>query len=93
MYNRRYSQVSVSFSLPNETMPLSTSHKRLVVGAKSRTKKLKTNLEKQERTDDEFTFARIGTYVPSEAEKEQFRRLAEIQEKANKAVLDSKARF
>ena len=38
------------------------------------------------RTDDDFQFAEIGEYVPSEATKAQLRRLAEIQKEANETV-------
>jgi hypothetical protein len=49
--------------------------------------------EQEGRTDDSFTFAEIGTYIPSEAIKEQLRRLEEIQREADETVFPPWVRF
>ena len=80
-------------NLTNETMPQLESHQQLIADAKRRTEEYNANLANQERTDDAFTFAQIGSYVPSEAEEKQLRRLADIQKDANEATFDSRVQF
>ena len=74
-------------------MALPANHHELVAEAKRRTDEYNANLEKQMRVDDGFRFAKIGSYVPSEAEKEQLRRLAAIQGTANAAVFEGNVQF
>jgi hypothetical protein len=65
----------------------------LVATANERTAKYQAKQALQNRTDDDFNFAKIDEYVPSEAVKSQLRRLANIQRNENKTVFDSKVRF
>ena len=74
-------------------MTLPANHQELVLAAQKRTDDYNANQEKQKQTDADFQFARIGAYVPSEAEKEQFRRLSVAQKEADATVFDSKVRF
>ena len=78
-------------NLPNDTMALPANHQQLVIDAQKRANEHSTNLEKQVQTSDGF--AKIGAYTSSEAEREQLRRLAAIQDDANKTVFDSRVRF
>ena len=49
--------------------------------------------EQEERTDDDFTFAKIGEYVMPEELKTHLRRLAEIQREANEMAYPDWVRF
>jgi hypothetical protein len=74
-------------------MALPANHQELVAEAKRRANDYVANLEKQKQAGDGFQFAKIGAYIPSEAKKEQLRRLSAIQKEANEAVFDSNVQF
>ena len=73
-------------------MPLTAEHQQFIANAQRRTDEYRANQESQE-ADGKFEFAEIGAYVPSDTEKEQMRRLAAIQERANKAPFNNEVRF
>ena len=89
-----YRKKTLSFNPPlYGAMTLPISHKQLVEVARQRADEYRAKQEQQSRIDDDFTFAKIGEYIPSEAEKEQLRRLESIQLAENKTVFDSRVRF
>jgi len=74
-------------------MALPANHQELVASAKRRIDDYDANLEKQKQADTGFQFAKIGAYVLSEAEKEQFQRVSAAQIEADATVFDSNVQF
>jgi hypothetical protein len=67
-------------------MTIPTNHIQLVEEAQKRICNYKKEQEQQNRTDDDFTFSKIGEGVLSEATKVRLRRLEELQRKENETV-------
>ena len=74
-------------------MALPANHQELVLAARNRIDDYNVNLERQKQADAGFQFAKIGAYSPSDAEKEQLRRLAAIQREENATIFDSSVQF
>jgi len=70
-------------------MTLPANHQELIAGAKKRAYDYDAKLEELKKTDAGFQFAKIGPYVPSEAEKEYLMRLAAAQREADATVFDN----
>ena len=69
------------------------NHSELVAAAKKRVEDYNAALERQKQADTGFQFAKIGQYIPFEAEKEQLKRLSTAQRETNAAVFDSNVQF
>lgn len=75
------------------TVHTNKNHKQLVAEAKKRIKEYEAKTKQHVQEEIAHEFAKIGPYIPSEATKEQLRRLAKIQEEANKMAFDYELRF
>ena len=74
-------------------MSLTANRQQYVDNARGLITDYDNRMQQQERTDDDFTFAEMRDYVPSDAERVQMERLATIQREANETVFDSRVRF